>query len=180
VRQNGRRWWYSLQVMGISECQTCKHPKASEINRRLLAGERSAKLGPEFGIKRSTLAYHRRHHLPWRNRSAKKPVTVQEKMEFLEYRHERLLARAACGEKIGEELRVLQAQRSLLELQMRSQHLVESHRPVLVNKEVIADGYEISFVDGRPKTSRRAHPTAEGRTREEIRVHGTGTTKAEV
>lgn len=102
-------------------------------------------------------------------------------MAYLEYRHECLLVLAHCGEKISEPLRVLQAERILLELEMRSAHLLESHRPnIPPSKDVIEHGFEITFEDGKPKTTRRAHPTAEGKTREEVRIHGTGIAKAEV
>jgi len=152
-----------------------------DINKRLLMGQSSTVLGPEYGIKVPTMRYHRRRHLPWRHRLAKRPKTIKEKMDYLEYRHECLLVLAHCGEKISEPLRVLQAERILLELEMRSAHLLESHRPIIPSKDTIEQGFEISFEDGRPKTTRRAHPTAEGNTREEIRIHApSGSRKAEV
>ena len=168
--------------MAVVLCITCAHPKINEIDRRLLSGESPVQLGPEYGIRVETIRRHRRRHLPWIHRCTKKPRSVQEKMAFLEYRHEVLLALAHCGEKISEPLRVLQAERILLELEMRSAHLLESHRPTIpASKDSIEQGFEIVFENGKPKTTRRAHPTPEGKTREEIRIHSpNGSPKAEV
>src|ERR1700691_4662982 len=104
----------------MARCSICAHTKGREINRRLLLGEQAQIVAAEYGFNAQTLRYHRRKHLPWRKEGIK-AVTADEKMAELEYQLGRLRALAEAGEKVDQALRVLVAQRNLLELQMRKQ-----------------------------------------------------------
>src|SRR5271169_464627 len=105
----------------MARCMICSSARVKELNRWILTGRTSGEVAQEFGFNRQTVAYHKRRHLPFRSMYAKKPETADEKMKDLGYEFARLRALAECGEKVGEQLRVLVAERNLLELLMRKE-----------------------------------------------------------
>jgi hypothetical protein len=136
----------------MARCATCANVKHREINRRLLLGEQAQIVAADFGIKAQTLRYHRRWHLPWR-KEGKKAVTADEKMAELEYQLGRLRALAEAGERVDQPLRVMVAQRNLLELQMRKEHLLgATHRKLFPQREDLQEEYEVVFSGGSPRT----------------------------
>lgn len=137
----------------MARCRTCAHVKAREINKRLLLGEQARRVAVEYGIKPYALRYHRRWHIPWRHANAKKPETCEEKMGELEYQLGRLRALAEAGEKVDQALRVLVAQRNLLELQMRAEHLLgATHMKLFPAKTDLDEDMTVVFENGRPRT----------------------------
>jgi|HubBroStandDraft_1064217.scaffolds.fasta_scaffold417249_1 hypothetical protein len=137
----------------MARCATCSHVKHREINRRLLLGEQAQLVGADFGIKAHTLRYHRRWHLPWRNANAKKPETVQEKLQELEYELHRLQVLGECGEKIGPAIQAATARRNLFELEARMGNLLgATHMKLFPAKTELDQDMEVIFENGRPRT----------------------------
>ena len=137
----------------MSKCSICSHPRSKEINVRILTGRQIVETATEFGINRGNLYSHMRKHIPWRSDRAKKPETVEEKLTQLEYEFARLRVLAESGEKVGEALRVLVAQRNLLELLLRKAGQLDSHhKKLILNAQQPAGDYRVEFVNGRPRT----------------------------
>jgi hypothetical protein len=135
----------------MPQCLICGDVRVKEINRRLVMGGGIMATAREFGVSHWSVKTHRKKHLPWRNRLTKQPVTTDEKMEHLEYQFARLRVLASAGEKVGEELRVLVAQRNLLELQMRAEHRLGATHKRLFPPEMPEGEYEVEFVGGKPR-----------------------------
>jgi hypothetical protein len=136
----------------MARCSICAHMKSREVNRRLLLGEQAQIVAAEYGFNAQTLRYHRRRHLPWRKEGSK-AVTADEKMVDLEYQLGRLRALAESGERVDQAVRVLVAQRNLLELQMRKQgYLGATHMKLFPAKTDLDEDMEVIFENGRPRT----------------------------
>ena len=69
----------------------------------------------------------------------------------MKYELRRLRVLADCGEKVTESLRVIVQQRTLLELQMRKEHLLGATHRKLFPPEMPEGDYEIEFVGGKPR-----------------------------
>jgi hypothetical protein len=106
----------------------------------------------EFGINRGNLYSHIRNHIPFRARR-KRPETTEEKFEELEHELSRLRVLALCGEKVGEALRVVVAQRALLELQIRKEGGLDAHhKKLILNSRPPEGDYRVEFVNGKART----------------------------
>jgi hypothetical protein len=136
----------------MSKCSICSHPRAKEINIRILTGRQIVETATEFGINRGNLYSHMRKHIPWRSDRAKKPETVEEKLVELEYEFARLRVLAESGVKVGEALRVLIAQRNLFELLLRKEGGLDAHhKKLILNAHPPAGDVEVTFQRGRVK-----------------------------
>jgi len=137
----------------MSKCSICSHPRAKEINVWVLTGRQIVETANEFGINRGNLYAHMRKHIPWKSDRAKKPETVEEKLVDLEYQFARLRILAESGQRVGEALKVLVAQRNLFELLLRKEgQLDASHRKLILNQRPMEGDYRVEFVNGRPRT----------------------------
>lgn len=135
----------------MAQCTVCSSPNVKEINKRILTGRQIAETAREFGFTRGILYWHIRHHLPFRSSRAKPPETTEGKLKALEYEFARLRALAEAGEKVSEQLRVLVAERSLLELMLRKEGALDAtHRPLL--PQPLEGEFEVVFQAGRPVT----------------------------
>jgi hypothetical protein len=122
------------------------------INRRILSGRQDKAVAKEYKFKKQQVTWHRMHHLPWRSKLAKKPVTCEEQLEFLKYELARLQAWAEAGESVAEALRVVVARRNVLELEMRVQHKLEgTHQRRFGAKPIDPEDFKVTFEGGRPK-----------------------------
>jgi len=137
----------------MAQCSICSHKDAREINRRVLTGRQIKDTANEFGLNRGTLYAHMRNHLPWRSARAKPGETVAEKMADLDFELRRLQVLAECGEKIGPAIQAVTARRSLLELQMRSEGLLDAtHRKLIMSNRPMDGEFKVIFENGKPKT----------------------------
>src|SRR5271156_4945911 len=138
----------------MAQCSICSHEKVSEINWRILTGRQIVETAKEFGINRGNLYSHMRNHLPWRtSRRKPAPETIEEKFAELEFELSRLRALALCGEKVGEALRVVTAQRNLLELEMRKGGLLDaSHKKLILNAAAPTGDVEVVYENGRARS----------------------------
>jgi hypothetical protein len=139
----------------MAQCSICSHERAKEINLWLLRGRQMTAVVAEFGIKKDILRYHRQKHLPWRKHNTPKATTTEGKLAELEFEFARLRALAEAGEKIDGSLRVLVAQRSLLELMLRREGLLDATHRALIPQPVDGD-YAVVFEGGRPRTVKKA------------------------
>jgi hypothetical protein len=139
----------------MAACSICSDERVKEINKRLLLGRQITTTAKEFGFNAQTMRYHRQKHLPWQRKDTPKPETTEAKLRQLEYEFARLRALAECGERVGEALRVLVAQRNLLELMLRREGQLDATHRALVPQP--ADGeFEVIFEGGRPRTVKKA------------------------
>ena len=140
------------QALKMSQCRICSSPRKGEVNKLLLNGVPMTRVAKVCGISVQAVKNHRTRHLPWRPERRPKPVTVTEKFSELEYQLERLRFLAEAGESVGGALRVLFAQKSLLELEMR----VEGRLDPMNKKKMLAtaplEDIEIVFENGRPRS----------------------------
>lgn len=135
----------------MAHCGICSDARARQINLKLLTGARIAATAKEFGYKFGSMMHHRRHCLPWRNARTKKPETTQEKMQDLEFHLSRLRALAEAGDRVSEALRVITAQRTLLELQMRAEHRLGATHSKLFPPSPPEGEFSVEFVNGKPR-----------------------------
>jgi hypothetical protein len=136
----------------MAQCKICSSEKAKEVNRWILSGRQEKETAAQFGFDKQTIGYHKRHHLPFRSRRVKKAETVDEKFAELEFELSRLRVLALSGEKVGEALRVVIAQRNLLELEMRKEGgLDATHKKLILNAHPPAGDVEVTFQGGRVK-----------------------------
>jgi hypothetical protein len=134
----------------MAQCQICSSEKVKAVNVWILTGRREAATAKEFGFDPQSIRYHKRHHLPFRSRKVKKAETVEEKLGELEFELARLRVLAMSGEKVGEALRVVTAQRALFELELRMGHKVTSHRKLLPATPMDGEeSYRVEFRDGQ-------------------------------
>jgi hypothetical protein len=138
---------------GVSQCKICSSQRAGELNRQLLTGTQVSTVAKMAGLSYAAVFNHARRHLPWKSSKAPKPVTCAEKLAELEYQAARLRALAEAGQNVSQALRVLTAQRGLLELEMRAQgRLDPSNRKKLLAAEPMDGDFRVEFVGGRAKT----------------------------
>jgi hypothetical protein len=136
----------------MATCSICSDERAKEINRWLLTGRRGSDAAREFGFKAQTMRWHRRRHLPYRDRQGK-PETVTEKLEELTYQLARLQALAECGVRISGAITAIREQRFALELQMRFEgRLDATHRRLLRTAQPLEGDYKVEFVNGKSRT----------------------------
>ena len=112
-----------------------------------------AEAAKEFGYRPGTLRYHKEHHLPYRPTKGRKPaLTTEDKLKDLEFEFSRLKALAEAGEKIDGPLRVLVAQRSLLELMLRKEGALDATHRKLLPPQPMEGEYTVIFENGKPRT----------------------------
>jgi hypothetical protein len=135
----------------MSQCRICSSPRRGEVNKLLLNGMPMTKVARACGLSLQAVKNHRMRHLPWRPANRPKPVTTAEKFSELEYELERLRFLAEAGEPVTAALKVLYAQKSLLELSMRLEGRLDpsNHKKILAS-EPMGD-VEIVFTNGRPR-----------------------------
>jgi hypothetical protein len=137
----------------MAQCSICSSKEARAINVLLLTGAQIPAVAKQFGFGYQVVSSHQRKHLPWRSRKTPKPRTVEEKLEQLEYEFARLRVLAESGEKIGEALRVLVAQRNLLELLLRKEGGLDAHhKKLILNSQQPTGDYEVTFENGKMRT----------------------------
>jgi hypothetical protein len=133
-------------------CLVCLDDRVKEMNRLLLNGWPPKTVGRKFGINAWTMRNHRKRHLPWRHRSQKPGETIEEQRKDLKYELERLQVLAQCGDDVTEALRVIKARQSLLELQMRGEHLLGATHSRLMPARKPEGDFVVEFEGGRPRT----------------------------
>jgi hypothetical protein len=137
----------------MAQCRICSSLQQGQINVWLLNGMQVKRVAKACGLPEATVKNHKQKHLPWRPERAKKAETIGEKMAELEYQYERLRFLAEAGEAVGGALRVLTAQRSLLELEMRAEGRLDPMNKKKMLAAPSADqDYEVVFTNGRPRT----------------------------
>jgi hypothetical protein len=137
----------------MAQCRICSSQRQGQINKLLLTGTQIAEVARECGLPYQTVQNHFHKHLPWRPERRKKPETVAEKMSDLEYQYERLRLLAEAGEPVGGALRVLQAQKSLLELEMRAEGKLDpTNKKKMLAAPSADQDFEVIFTNGRPRT----------------------------
>jgi hypothetical protein len=136
----------------MAQCSICSHERAKEINLWLLRGRQMKAVVAEFGIKKDILRYHRQKHLPWRKHNTPKATTTEGKLGDLEFEFSRLKALAEAGEKVDQPLRVLVAQRSLLELMLRKEGALDATHRKLLPPQPMEGEFTVIFENGKPRT----------------------------
>ena len=137
----------------MAQCIVCCSDKARDVNRKLLMGGRARELAVEFGFRVQSLRWHKRHHLPWRSRQAKKPETIAEQLEDLKLELRRLQVLAECGASgIGPAIHAVTARRHLLELEARLDHKLGATHFKLFPKAEATGDFEVVFENGKPRT----------------------------
>jgi hypothetical protein len=136
----------------MSQCRICSSPRKGEVNKLLLNGAPMTKVAKACGLSVQAVKNHRKRHLPWRSERRPKPVTTAEKFSELEYQLERLRFLAESGEPVGGALRVLFAQKSLLELEMRAEGRLDPMNKKKMLATAPLEDIEIVFENGRPRS----------------------------
>jgi hypothetical protein len=123
------------------------------VNVLLLNGTPMAMVARACKLPVATIKNHKLNHIPYRAANFPKPVTTAEKFADLEYQLARLRCLAEAGEAVGAALKVVYAQKSLLELEMRAEgRLDPTNKKKMLASPDMASDYEVVFVNGRPKT----------------------------
>jgi hypothetical protein len=137
----------------MSVCAVCSHQRVREINTDILMRRRRKEICELYSIGRECLAGHARKHLPYRDPRKKRPVTTQEKLDLLIYELERLQVLAESDPRFDatEAIKVIAARRSLLELEMRAQGMMNTHKPVTFGSPMEGD-HKVVFENGRART----------------------------
>jgi hypothetical protein len=119
----------------------------------LLNGAPMAAVARACGLPVATIKNHKLNHIPYRPANYPKPLTTAEKFADLEYQLARLRCLAEAGEAVGGALKVLYAQKSLLELEMRAEGKMDpsNHKKMLAAAPMEQE-YEVVFTNGRPRT----------------------------
>src|SRR5271168_5025572 len=127
-------------------CSICTHDKIKEINRALLGGWTVKSVAVKFELNLWSARKHWRRHLPWKDRHARPAGTVDEQMEDLKLELRRLQILAECGDNVLGPLTVLKQRQSLLELEMRKEHLLgATHKKLFPPPQDTNDHVKVIF-----------------------------------
>jgi hypothetical protein len=141
----------------MAQCSICSSEQARSINRLLLTHGQITVVAKQFGFDRAVVGNHLRKHLPWRSRRAKKPETVMEELEVMEFELRRLMVLAECGESIGGAIQALTARRALAELRLRLEGKLDAtHKKLMLASQPVEGEYDVVFEGGRPRTVKKA------------------------
>jgi len=137
----------------MARCTICSHVRIREINTDLLNHRRRKEICELYNLSAERLGVHARKHIPYRDPRAKKPVTTQEKLDLLSYELERLQVLAESDPRFNatESIKVIAARRSVLELEMRAQGMMDTHKPVKFGKPMEGE-HKVIFENGRART----------------------------
>jgi hypothetical protein len=137
----------------MARCAICSHERVREINTDLLMHRRRKEICDLYSLNRERLGQHARKHIPYRDPRAKKPVTTQEKLAAITYELERLQVLAESDPRFNatESLKVITARRAMLELEMRAQGMMNTHKPVKFGSPMEGE-HKVVFENGRART----------------------------
>jgi hypothetical protein len=136
-------------------CGICSNERVREINRAMLLGLTTKAVVEKFGLNTWTARQHRKKCLPYRNpRVPKKAAeTIPEQVAELKRELWRLQLLAEAGENVSGALAVVRQRQSLLELEARSQGLLDAtHKKLLMAGRQVEGDYKVEFIAGRPRT----------------------------
>src|SRR6266436_955534 len=138
----------------MATCRICASPQGQgQVNVLLLNGAPMAAVARTCKLPASTVKNHKLNHMPYRAANHPNPVTTVEKFADLEYQLARLRCLAEAGEAVGGALKVVYAQKSLLELEMRAEgRLDPTNKKKMLAAPSADQDFEVVFTNGRPKT----------------------------
>ena len=119
-------------------CTVCDHPDRSQIEERLVGGESYTSIAEATGLGRMALARHKRDHSPMWLAKMTKPVdasagSVQERLEALIERIEKVLADAESGRRHTVVLAAARELRAALESVARISGELDERPTTVVN-----------------------------------------------
>jgi hypothetical protein len=137
----------------MATCRICASRGQGQVNVLLLNGAPMAVVARACKLPVATIKNHKLNHIPYRPANYPKPATTAEKFADLEYQLARLRCLAEAGEEVGGALKVVYAQKALLELEMRAEGRLDpsNHKKILAAPSADQD-FEVVFTNGRPRT----------------------------
>jgi DNA-binding PucR family transcriptional regulator len=134
-------------------CTVCDHPDRSHIEERLVGGESYASIADRTGLGRMALARHKRDHSPLWLAKMTRPVdaststgTVQQRLEALIERIEKVLADAESGRRHTVVLAAARELRAALETVARISGELDQRPTTVVNLATSAEWIELQTV----------------------------------
>jgi hypothetical protein len=137
----------------MAQCRICSSQRQGQINVWLLTGMPMARVAKACGLPVATVKNHKMLHIPYRPERRPKPITIAEQMDEIKFQLARLRCLAEAGENVTQPLKVLYAQRGMLELEMRAEgRLDPTNKKAMLAAPAMDSDLRVTFVNGRPKT----------------------------